>query len=964
MRAAAPPPQSVVPLCDISVWAWAVRVADDWERLLQNNFTPRLEVKLHEKWIEKISFCKEAGGLLSCASDGTLQLHTLTVHGDLKLRHKLHSPTGKPIMCFAYSAPHASVATCGIERQIHWWSLSISEPIATLYGHAAAVVSIVMDDANHQLISLDSESNVRVWDVRRFITVQVIPPLERSPVSILMHDPRMHTLLLAHNSLAAHPSIFAHLRKAGGSESAAAPSADDSGPASPPGRRERSLLGAIASSTLSLVLAVDEGATVRSWQCADGTNCFRFQLEKAPMTSAASAETAAGEGASAVAFDHSGRRLLVGRQDGRVRVYNFSSGQCLAECMPPAGRASGQGAHACEITSVMGVRDGNLSYIVACGWSREVWVWPDQREGLGFQIECSCVMRGHREDVTCLGYCAPNLLASGGYDGVILMWNLASGTARGGRLIHEPYKEDHGVLGRGAIRDGSPAVVGGEVARGSGVDAARGRGGGGMGARAFARSDVVCVEQLTFINLVGETPSPILVSAGSDARLRFWSVVSSSLLFVLPLSPPPGAYSSTAFPITALHWSAEAATLIIGDSTGRVGLWDCAALRPALKAGAGGAIVDATARRMYNFLRPRVRWHAHEAPVVGAQVVCADWSSFSARRPAEQSAAEPSDESMTDILESALGGDGTSPPARGAAAVAAADSEDGEDEYPGGALLMTAGRDGTMRMWTVRGRHVGAFSRDSWRAGESTSYGPTPQCAITEPPRTWEHPSADAPPKGTSPPKRRGMLVKTEGSAFLTAMVTDEEREQTPAVASAMEKLLRVRERRQVRLQQEGEAALIARRRDNDESSREALLAQHAQLGMHSALTAAQSISSGGPLEFGLRPSSAALRHAVSAPVLPPLREAPSVDYATQSKRANERARALLKGKVRDHQEKIGGGLGSDATRSTDQFFSLREERRANRAQPRDQQKTYDLGHVYRLKKVDRGGSRLPMFGR
>jgi len=195
-------------------------------------------------------------------------------------------------------------------------------------------------------------------------------------------------------------------------------------------------------------------------------------------------------------------------------------------------------------------------------------------------------------------------------------------------------------------------------------------------------------------------------------------------------------------------------------------------------------------------------------------------------------------------------------------------------------------------------------------------------------------------------------------------MVTDEEREQTPAIASAMEKLLRVRERRQVRLQQEGEAALIARRRDNDESSREALLAQHAQLGMHSALTAAQSISSGGPLEFGLRPSSAALRHAVSAPVLPPLREAPSVDYATQSKRANERARALLKGKVRDHQEKIGGGLGSDATRSTDQFFSLREERRANRAQPRDQQKTYDLGHVYRLKKVDRGGSRLPMFGR
>ena len=46
---------------------------------------------------------------------------------------------------------------------------------------------------------------------------------------------------------------------------------------------------------------------------------------------------------TAVAFDHSGRRLLVGRQDGSVRVYNFSSGQCLAECLPPKS-SRGRGA--------------------------------------------------------------------------------------------------------------------------------------------------------------------------------------------------------------------------------------------------------------------------------------------------------------------------------------------------------------------------------------------------------------------------------------------------------------------------------------------------------------------------------------------------------------------------------------------------------------------------------------------
>ena len=54
------------------------------------------------------------------------------------------------------------------------------------------------------------------------------------------------------------------------------------------------------------------------------------------------------------------------------------------------------------IPHVDGVRDGNLSYIVACGWSREVWIWPDQREGLDFTVAPLHAMRGHREDVTCL----------------------------------------------------------------------------------------------------------------------------------------------------------------------------------------------------------------------------------------------------------------------------------------------------------------------------------------------------------------------------------------------------------------------------------------------------------------------------------------------------------------------------------------------------------------------------------
>ena len=54
-----------------------------------------MQVRLHSGWVEKLALSKEAGGLLSSSVDGTLALHTLSVHGELRLRHTLKSPANK-----------------------------------------------------------------------------------------------------------------------------------------------------------------------------------------------------------------------------------------------------------------------------------------------------------------------------------------------------------------------------------------------------------------------------------------------------------------------------------------------------------------------------------------------------------------------------------------------------------------------------------------------------------------------------------------------------------------------------------------------------------------------------------------------------------------------------------------------------------------------------------------------------
>lgn len=98
--------------------------------------------------------------------------------------------------------------------------------------------------------------------------------------------------------------------------------------------------------------------------------------------------------------------------------------------------------------------------------------------------------------------------------------------------------------------------------------------------------------------------------------------------------------------------------------------------------------------------------------------------------------------------------------------------------------------------------------------------------------------------------------------------------------------------------------------------------------------------------------------------MLPPLRPPPNVDEGVQRKRANERARALLKGRFRDFQAQNLGGLGSDATKSTDAFFRQREESRANKPPPRDPLPTFDLVTITRRKRVERGEGLGKMFGR
>eukprot|EP00966_Prymnesium_polylepis_P148550 3431626-Prymnesium_polylepis.1 len=273
-------------------------------------------MRLHDSWIERLEYLRDLGGLMSCSADGTLQFADLG-RGTCTVRNRLANPSDKPISCFAWCPSHAMVATCGVERHIHWWSPSITRPVVTLYGHAAAVTQVALDEGNHQLISRSVDEVVRVWDVRTHRCVQVIDPGKGTSAAVLVHDPLNQCLLTADRAPVAHQSIFAKSDAHADPSDPAAEAAEESTPPD-----SSSLVGAICNSNFNLLLSVDEDSTVNTWHLGTGDVCFRFNAREEKIGGDAAKTTA-------IAFDDSGRRLLTGAQDGRVRVFNFSSGQCL-----------------------------------------------------------------------------------------------------------------------------------------------------------------------------------------------------------------------------------------------------------------------------------------------------------------------------------------------------------------------------------------------------------------------------------------------------------------------------------------------------------------------------------------------------------------------------------------------------------------------------------------------------------
>ncbi|KAL0018315.1 hypothetical protein WJX77_008577 [Trebouxia sp. C0004] len=444
----------------------------------------------HTDWVTQVSNIHELG-LVTCSLDSTIKIT------DLSRCKVLHTVTAhrRGVHCFAHSKAFSLCASGGLERDILLWQGSTNRQVGEMTGHAASISHIAIDNRRCQVVSMAADNVIKVWDLRNHRCIQTIadvdwPSQEDAHPSAMMYDPARSRMVTAFHRLAVWPHMCV--------------SDDNAG-------HEEPLVAALYNNLFQVVISGDESGTICMWNIHTGERQGHFKH-------------CHGHGRlTAMTLDAQERRLLTGSNSGELKMWNFNSGSQLREF-----------AHREEHVEYSALRfvhdaDRQSSLVVATGWNHKVLLWQDEEAD---KVSEYRMFSGHREDVQCMAYVAPYLLATGDYGGRICIWNIFTGERRF-TLTHEAAEFQRGV------------------------------------------------EQLLFLRPHDPHASPILLSCGGDGGMRVWRVSSTPALMCTIR-----AAVNRLDCVNSTCCDAQHEHVVVGDTGGHVRVWK---LDPKLSSSTGAA---------------------------------------------------------------------------------------------------------------------------------------------------------------------------------------------------------------------------------------------------------------------------------------------------------------------------------------------------------------------------------------
>ncbi|KAJ8404726.1 hypothetical protein AAFF_G00335890 [Aldrovandia affinis] len=443
-------------------------------------------------------------------------------------------PVHKGVKTFDLCKKHNLLITGGMDRLIRMWNPYVpGKPIGFLIGHCAPIFYLSISSEGSRIFSVSMDNIIKIWDIPDqscLFTAHPKASLIRGEVSACLYSPSIKGLYVATDSMAL---LAVRTRTQAQGDLIVS--------------HKEPVLCCGYSEAFRQVVSCSEASVVKVWDFDTGSQVFEF---------------GGAHGVSAITcltFDPKGRRLVTGGRDGCLKVWNFNNGQCLKIFRKEDGSAE-----VCDCTYLKASRS---TYVISVGWNRRIDIYFDSPEDphhiqspqSSWQDDLNS---GHKEDILCVAQCPPSLLASGSYDGEIIVWNLVSGHLQCRFLTPLPTDCTHS---EDVDRSASGLV--------------------------FLRTRALNID---FIS------AACLVSSGAQGSVNFWNVRNGGK-FLASFKA-----SRLKYQITKLAVTKEENFLYAADRAGFIYVYDIKmyALRP-----------EQEAPRMANY------WRAHISTVTSLQVV-------------------------------------------------------------------------------------------------------------------------------------------------------------------------------------------------------------------------------------------------------------------------------------------------------------------------------------------------------
>lgn len=347
--------------------------------------------RIHDNWVSEIKFIPEMDIFATCCQSNDTSMYL----GDYKYKRKINSyfKVNKGLLAFDYCSDKNVIATGGMDYIIRVWNPYVnSKPIFVLKGHCQPVTHVVINSLRSQIISIDTGRNVRVFDMKEQNCLQQVSgrlmKVGLFPISSMCFNPATEKLVLATNTLA---MLERNIEEEKSVEIMS---------------HQKPVHGALYNKTFKFVVSCCRESVVSVWDLNTGEKVMQFVNAHKRIDRGVEIPIEI----TAMTFDGPGRRLITGARDGTVKIWNFNNGDCLQQFTTP---------EALEITGIVSSRQR----IYVTGWCQTVHVYVDQTP----EVNRQNWKQRHEDDILCIARMQPHLVATGSYDGDVVVWSRHTG---------------------------------------------------------------------------------------------------------------------------------------------------------------------------------------------------------------------------------------------------------------------------------------------------------------------------------------------------------------------------------------------------------------------------------------------------------------------------------------------------------------------------------------------------------